>query len=169
MIRSLSVILAGFVGAYVTPIAAQDINFDETLTLSCYYESGTSGHTSQEDCFGVSADACLATLIGSTYEMLFCMGEEYAVWDRLLNEAYGNLRARLQEDANTRMTGAPSQVEILRDMQRAWVAYRDASCAFERARWGDGTGAGPAEVACLANTTAQQVFVLAAEIEMVGL
>ncbi|MGB0901394.1 lysozyme inhibitor LprI family protein [Halocynthiibacter sp.] len=152
------------------PVLAQDISFDESLSLSCYYESGEPGHASQDDCVGVSANACMETPGGaSTVGMGFCLQAEHQMWDALLNEAYTNLRTRLAEnDANTD-EGAPNQVDALRDMQRAWITYRDANCAFERSLWGNGSGAGMAQLACLMNETAQQYFVLASEIEMAGL
>ena len=45
-------------------------------------------------------------------------------------------------------------------MQRAWIEYRDATCAYEAAQWGGGTGAGPAFAGCLMRLTAEQALYL---------
>jgi uncharacterized protein YecT (DUF1311 family) len=59
-------------------------------------------------------------------------------------------------DAGAKADGltVPPVAEALRDMQRAWIAYRDASCDYERAQWGGGTGGGPATAGCLMRTRA---------------
>ena len=45
-------------------------------------------------------------------------------------------------------------------MQRAWIGWRDATCDYERAQWGGGTGGGPATVACLMRLTGEQALYL---------
>ena len=52
-----------------------------------------------------------------------CGGKAFREADRKLNEAYGQIVNRLRQDAATRkqLVGA----------QRAWVAFRDAECAFK--------------------------------------
>ncbi|MFT5363966.1 MAG: hypothetical protein ACI9VX_001592 [Dinoroseobacter sp.] len=45
-------------------------------------------------------------------------------------------------------------------MQRAWIEYRDATCSYEAAQWGGGTGAGPAFAGCLTRLTAEQALYL---------
>ena len=37
----------------------------------------------------------------------------------------------------------------LRDVQRTWIAYRDATCDRERAQWGSGTEQGAVGAKCL--------------------
>jgi uncharacterized protein YecT (DUF1311 family) len=54
----------------------------------------------------------------------------------------------------------PSTSAALRDMQRTWIAYRDAACAYERSQWGGGTGGGPATADCLMRMTAAQALAL---------
>lgn len=63
---------------------------------------------------------------GSTYEMVECLKDKTAVWDKRLNAAYPKALAAAQ----------PKQREQLRKAQRAWVAYRDANCLY----WGLGEG-----------------------------
>ena len=56
-------------------------------------------------------------------EMNACFEREYREADAELNKTYEALRDRVSS------TGR----ETLRDAQRAWIAYRDAQCAFESA------------------------------------
>ena len=61
----------------------------------------------------------------------------------------------------------PSKAAALRDMQRAWIGWRDAACAYERAQWGGGSGSGPATLECRMQLTGQQA--LALEARMAGI
>ncbi len=99
----------------------------------------------------------------TTVGMIYCLGEELDWWDARLNAAYQERLAQSRDaDAGMADIGAtaPSQADALRDMQRAWIAYRDASCYYERSRWGGGTGGGPAISACLMHQTGQQALYL---------
>ena len=53
-----------------------------------------------------------------------------------------------------------SGVTLLRDMQRAWMAYRDATCGYEGFQWYGGTGATGAYLGCNLRLTGQQVLFL---------
>jgi len=55
---------------------------------------------------------------------------------------------------------APAQAEALRDMQRAWIAFRDATCTYEASQWSGGTGQGPAYEGCVMRMTAEQTLYL---------
>jgi uncharacterized protein YecT (DUF1311 family) len=52
--------------------------------------------------------------------MADCYQIEGAAWDALLNETYKTLLADLDDE----------QAAKARAMQRAWIAYRDTTCAF---------------------------------------
>lgn len=58
----------------------------------------------------------------STLEIVECVTELYDEWDARLNEIY---KVALDAQQGERRTA-------LRDVQRAWLAYRDANCAFYR-------------------------------------
>ena len=91
--------------------------------------------------------------------MSACFEAERVYWDTRLNAAYGQARAKAKTaDAEMKALGsaAPSQAEALRAMQRSWIAYRDATCDYERSLWGGGTGGGPATVSCHMYLTARQ-------------
>lgn len=72
-----------------------------------------------------------------------CLGEQHAFWDRLLNEAYQQVIA----------TRGDEDEERLREAQRAWVIYRDATCEMEAARMLGGSGEPMLRFGCLARLT----------------
>jgi len=57
---------------------------------------------------------------GGTHEMVKCLSDATAKWDKRLNEAY---RETLKE-------GPREQREQLRKAQRLWLQYRDANCDY---------------------------------------
>lgn len=140
------------------PAWAQDPPpFDPAPVLACLEDDG-------QDCAGLAAAACMEGPGGSsTYGMSYCLGQELDFWDARLNEAYGRVGEQADAaDAEQDRLGyqAPQQRPALRDMQRAWIAFRDASCSYEASRWGGGTGAGPAYAQCALSLTARQAMLL---------
>ncbi len=148
-------------GLATAPLAAQELPFSPSATEACL--AGASSVTRQV-CVGLSAAACIDTPDGyTTVGMSSCLGMELGYWDARLNAAYGALGdLEKAQDAEIKELGsaAPSMSAALRDMQRAWIAFRDASCAYEASQWGGGTGAGPASVECAMRLTATQALVL---------
>ena len=57
---------------------------------------------------------------GSTYQMVECLKEKTAQWDKRLNVAY----QKAVQDAGS------AQRDQLRAAQRLWVQYRDANCRY---------------------------------------
>jgi len=78
----------------------------------------------------------------STADALACLDAEYRRQDEKLNAAYREARQRLQ----------PFRRDTLRDVQRAWMAYRDAKCRFYRHKE-SGSGGALDAVQCLVDTT----------------
>jgi len=141
---------------------AQELIFNMRQTLSCI-EAAPTGAAARA-CIGASANACMnATDMGSTtVGMGGCIDRELSYWDGRLNASYRALRARdRSEDAEfAGAAGYVSQADALRDMQRAWIGWRDATCDYERAQWGGGSGGGPATLGCLMRLTAEQALYL---------
>ena len=141
---------------------AQDMRFDIAATEVCLAQA-TPETGSQ--CAGRAADVCMMANPGgqSTYGMSFCLDAEWTWWDSGLNATFQALMA-LEKAEDARMTAvgafAPSLADALRGMQRAWIAWRDARCAYAAAQWAGGTGAGPAVIGCLLEETARQALVL---------
>lgn len=77
----------------------------------------------------------------STVEIVQCIGDLHAEWDARLNAAYQSSIAALPEPRQT----------ALRDVQRAWIAYRDANCGFYRG--GEGTIAAVEAALCIYGMT----------------
>lgn len=146
----LSMALAG-------PAMAQDgmPEFDAAITDSCL-----ASDADPMSCIGKAASACIDTPSGSTtVGMSWCLSQELAQWDGLLNDSYGKVMARSKAtDAEMAdiASAAPEQAPLLRQMQRDWMAYRDSACSYEGSRWGGGTGAGPAGTDCMLTQTARQ-------------
>ena len=141
---------------------AQDIRFTPEATETCL-SSEEGGH--RISCPGLSAEACINATSDAytTVGMSACFHLERDYWDARLNAAYGRLMANetaIDADAKTYGYSAPPRAEPLRDMQRAWIAYRDAACGYIAATWGGGTGTGPAYAECLMRRTAEQTLLL---------
>lgn len=73
----------------------------------------------------------------------FCLGERYAFWDGLLNNAYQQVIAER----------GPEEEENLRIAQRAWITYRDTTCEMEADQMAGGSGEAMLRFGCLARLT----------------
>lgn len=149
------------------PAMAQEMVFSAAATESCLAALDETGDP--KSCIGSSANACMEATPGgwSTVGMGGCLEQERLYWDARLNAAYKAVRAGAKSvDAEMREIGAnaPSQAEALLAMQRAWIAYRDATCDYERSLWGGGTGGGPATVSCHMYLTGEQALYLEAQL-----
>ncbi len=160
------VILAGTLAmgapALAEPLFAPDAT--ETCVSNAYSTSpGLSGHAVL-DCVGRAAAVCMMTPGGdTTIGMIECLDGELGYWDGRLNAAYAERVAiAMEQDAEMREleSAAASIEESLRAMQRAWIAFRNASCLYEQAQWMGGTGGGPASMACHMQETARQALKL---------
>lgn len=145
------------------PAWGQDLRFSPAATEACLARGGG-------DCAGRAADACMADNPGgsSTAGMGFCLDAERGWWDDRLNAAYKaltSLHNRQDKAATAAGDTTANRQAALRDMQRAWIGWRDAACAYEAAQWGGGTGAGPATLSCLLRETARQAQSLETRLE----
>lgn len=149
--RLLAVLCAG-------PVAAQDLVYSEQPTGACL----AAGAVPAAVCVGRSAEACInATEDGkTTMGMIGCYDRERVYWDGRLNVAYGvaMTEARRMDVATEGARGVASREEALREMQRAWLPFRDRKCHYARTAWGGGSGGGPATVSCLMTETAKQAL-----------
>lgn len=153
------------------PAVAQEPRFSPAPTLDCV--ALNEGTAEVRACIGLSANDCMETTpMGSTtVGMGFCLDAELSLWDGRLNAAYKDLMAMNRaQDAEMQTLGssAPPMADALRAMQRAWIAFRDARCDYERSQWGGGTGGGPATYACLMQMTGEQALYLEATLMFAG-
>ena len=79
-------------------------------------------------------------------EMTTCAVDERVRADRELNQAYQALLPTLE----------PERRELLRVAQRAWIAFRDAHCAFEESEFAGGSMAPMIESLCVARLTEER-------------
>ncbi len=100
--------------------------------------------------FNLVATPCQSTPEGqSNLGMADCFRLEAVIWDGLLNDNFRQLRDGLD-------TG---QLARARDMQRAWIASRDATCGFYDVKI-QGSMAIPMAAACVARETAHRALLL---------
>ena len=93
--------------------------------------------------FSKAYNACMDKSGGVTASMLDCASAELKLQDARLNKAYQALAAELSPERKTQ----------LRDVQRQWIEFRRANCAFY-ADPGGGTSAGVAASSCFLSATA---------------
>lgn len=106
-------------------------------------------------CQTIVAQPCLERPGGETTAgMIGCMDRSRAAWDAALNAAYAKLMH--QE--------SPGQRAALRAAQRAWIAWRDASCAYEASAMEGGSLARVIGAGCVAETTAERAIALVARL-----
>lgn len=167
--RGISLALIILTGSFAIAAPAQsEPVFTPDETESCVrqaYETspGLSEH-SVLDCVGRAAGACMMTPGGdTTIGMIECLDGEVGYWDARLNAAYAE-RMAIAKDQDSDTLGlrsaAASIEDSLRNMQRSWIIFRDASCLYEQAQWMGGTGGGPATQACHMHETARQALKL---------
>lgn len=94
----------------------------------------------------------------SNAEMKMCAEQDWKKADAALNVAYDKALASARETyRSTRaMPGQqnmPDSEGMLRDAQRAWVAFRDANCKYQYQVYWGGSHAGLAYLLCMADTT----------------
>jgi uncharacterized protein YecT (DUF1311 family) len=141
---------------------AQDLPFSAEPIEACL--GAAQSLVEKQACIGAGAAACIDTPDGyTTVGMGFCYRHEASYWDDRLNTAFAALMS-FERALKAEIEGlggfAPDAPNALRNMQRAWIGYRDATCAYEYSTWGGGTGGGPANAACLMTETARQAIVL---------
>lgn len=161
-----SLVFCGVLFVAGMPASAQDMVFSPSETETCL--AGLGEGQDAEACVGESARVCMEINEGgySTVGIGACLNRELEYWDARLNAAYHQVRKSAKAtDAEMKEIGSSvaSQADALRDMQRAWITFRDAACDYERSLWGGGTGGGPATVACHMQHTARQTMYLEAQ------
>ena len=94
----------------------------------------------------------------TTTAMKVCAGENYKKADKKLNQVYQQLKPKLRT----------SQQNRLIDAQRAWIQFRDKSCAFEGAFAEGGSLEPVLKTSCLTDVTEQRVKDLQGYLETVN-
>ena len=155
--RALPLILAVLTAA---PVHAGDPSgVDPAAIGQCLAAAQTDG--ARQDCAGHQTAACVAFAerrypdLHPVDRQLACIDAERQAWDARLTESYDRLKGI--------ETGrSPDRAEALVKMERAWIAFRDARCAYDMLTNGGGTGGALAGPQCLLAVTARQVVLLEA-------
>ena len=117
-----------------------------------------------ELCIGGMVESCIAGRPDgeTTAGTAACIAAEAEAWDVLLNEEYQVTMAEARALDATGDVVAPdlTRAETLRDAQRAWIAFRDAECRAQYARWGTGTMRQIAGANCIMVETAERAIEL---------
>lgn len=116
----------------------------------CAEKHPDDGKGEEECSFKLVADPCIEKN-GSNLGTADCYRIETVIWDEILNENYKGLLASLDDK---------EQEKKLKDMQRAWIAYRDTTCDFY---WFKirGSMSVPMTASCQLRETARRAFLLA--------
>jgi uncharacterized protein YecT (DUF1311 family) len=142
------------------PAAAQTFTV-KTLT-DCLLPAELKGSPQAGLCVGRAATQCFETEgSDTTVGMAYCLQAETREWDRLLNAAWPEaLKAAQEMDADNRASDpkAPESAKTLREAQRAWITFRDASCLFEEQRYHGGSIAPLAAQSCVMHLTGAQAI-----------
>ena len=137
---------------FVTRLDAQEPEFSALPAVNCLEKA--IGQSERHACIGVASSACLSPPeIGGSMAETHCYSREGDYWDQRLNATYQTQQQFYRSDD-------PALADALRDLQRAWIVYRDARCQAVFEGWGEGTGRTPAFAQCLMQTTAEQAIFL---------
>lgn len=93
------------------------------------------------------ADECMDKA-GGQAAMNACASQSWAAADKQLNVLFKEVRGRLADDAEA--------LGLLGRTQKAWLAFRDAECAFAASAVAGGSAYGMVHDLCLAALTAQR-------------
>ncbi|MEP0520341.1 MAG: lysozyme inhibitor LprI family protein [Hyphomicrobiales bacterium] len=117
-----------------------------TQGLEGCMQTATARNQSKYSCIGYSSDSCIARPENqNTAGMEICNLDEMRAWDSLLNTYYQIL------SENGSFPG-------LRDIQRAWISYRDLKCDLFDALYEGGSLARVLRADCMRQETARRVL-----------
>jgi uncharacterized protein YecT (DUF1311 family) len=120
------------------------------LVRDCAAKHPDDGKGEEECAFKLVADPC-AEKNNSNLGTADCYRIETVIWDAILNDNYKQLMEAIddKDDQNK-----------LKEMQRAWIAYRDTTCDFYWYKI-HGSMSVPMTAACQLRETARRAMLLA--------
>lgn len=115
--------------------------------------------TPDASCAGAGIEACHAQVaenhpdVAPVDRELGCLDASRQAWDARLGRVYDQVVGlAAAQDAETE--------QALRQMERDWIAFRDARCAFDRLAFGGGTGGALEQPRCLRDEIARHSALL---------
>ncbi|HEY2136759.1 MAG TPA: lysozyme inhibitor LprI family protein [Xanthobacteraceae bacterium] len=140
------VLLLALTAAQAQPNSAAKPGPDETAAVQACIDDAVRNKTGLPACVGKAVALCLERQLQDT--VFDCQIRELAIWDRILNERYGEITRGIDKKTAAR----------LREVQRAWIAYVDKNCMMSYVLMNSGsTGAIKWEYACRLGATSQRV------------
>lgn len=124
--RLLAAVIAGLL------LGASAANADPLLTKAqiakaadkieaCLTKQAAASQPKPDKCVGMIKGPCDdAISAGGEAAHATCSDNETAAWDVLLNRRWANLAASMDKD----------KFDALKSVQKIWLTYRDAKCAF---------------------------------------
>ena len=134
-----------------------------SVLRQCY--AAAEGAEAKSQCLGAMSRACMSGEKGgeTTLGMSRCHFGETVVWDRYLNDEYRRtmrvMRAMDEDEGETFPEFANRGASLVK-AQRAWIAFRDASCELSYAVWGAGSMRHIAGADCVMTMTAARTVEL---------
>lgn len=139
---------------------ASSLSVDAARVRECFVQMGQEG---VGNCIAEAANLCQERDGGSTtLGIVACLQAETEVWDDLLNAQYLELRDSMRQQDQEWPELGISRAEALRDVQRAWIAFRDAECGYAYARYQGGTIRNVVAASCVLEETARRALTLKA-------
>jgi uncharacterized protein YecT (DUF1311 family) len=121
-----------------------------------------------ESCIGVAATACIQAGGGIGNPVLRdCYERETKVWDGRLNAAFKKLLAQTETflKETDRAKDVAEVVGGYRQIQRVWIAYRDATCRQPGLYFGGGADAAVMSIRCTLEMTGRQAVWVGSRVE----
>jgi uncharacterized protein YecT (DUF1311 family) len=120
------------------------------LVRDCAAKHPDDGKGEEECAFKLVADPCIEKN-GSNLGTADCYRIETVIWDAILNDNYKALMEAIDDKSDRNK---------LKEMQRAWIAYRDTTCEFYWYKI-HGSMSVPMTAACQLRETARRAMLLA--------
>jgi uncharacterized protein YecT (DUF1311 family) len=120
------------------------------IVRDCAAKHADDGKGEEECAFKLVADPCIAKN-GSNLGTADCYRIETVIWDAILNDNYKELMEAIDDKGDQNK---------LKEMQRAWIAYRDTTCDFYWYKI-HGSMSVPMTAACQLRETARRAMLLA--------
>jgi uncharacterized protein YecT (DUF1311 family) len=169
------VIAAALLALLAGPAAAQEPPAPAPQVAACVAAADRDPEA-ERACVGAASLACIEAGpdAQTTLGMMECYMAETAAWDAELNAVYQSLLALAEAMAAADPSAAEpsgdatsaadpaavSHAALLREAQRAWIAFRDADCAEAAGYWGEGTMRLVAGAECMMERTAGRTLEL---------
>src|SRR3712207_1414521 len=118
-IRMMPVVLAAVIALLAVADHPATAQGSDTEAIESCLESKVTAERDPKACIGVLSQPCLDDgRNNSTGGMVACLDREAKAWAGLLNDYDKRLTDKLDDKQHT----------ALRELQRAWIIYRDKAC-----------------------------------------